>query len=177
MSPDMIKDMDSMLEGTSKKEGHIFLSSSYCHLNRTAFSLHSLAKFSLAVLQHFRENFAPIFRETHWEQSFLQLGGTGLVQYLAFGWRAVCALVCVDAGRGHGSTKVPLGNARNLSSRRHLHRSKLGSIQLLEKQNKQTKLGWGGRQERNHQSINNLPKTSPIADDMFSFQWVGFFFI
>lgn len=166
-----------MLEGTSKKEGHIFLSSSYCHLNRTAFSLHSLAKFSLAVLQNFRENFAPIFRETHWEQSFLQLGGTGLVQYLAFGWRAVCALVCVDAGRGHGSTKVPLGNARNLSSRRHLHRSKLGSIQLLEKQNKQTKLGWGGRQERNHQSINNLTKTSPIADDMFSFQWVGFFFI
>lgn len=53
------------------------------------------------------------------------------VQYLAFGWRAVCALVCVDAGRGYSSTKVTLGYARYLPSRRHLHRSKLGSIQLL----------------------------------------------
>lgn len=135
----MIKDMDSMLEGTNKKEGHFFFfsTSSCCHLNRTAFSLHSLA----ALQQH-----SPIFRETPWEQSILQLGGTGLVQYLAFGWRAVCALVCVDAGRGHGSTKVPLGNARNLASWRHLHRSKLGSIQLLEKQKtkQKKKIGVGG---------------------------------
>lgn len=29
--------------------------------------------------------------------------------YLAFGWWAVCALVCVNAGRRHGSTKVALG--------------------------------------------------------------------
>lgn len=55
----------------------------------------------------------------------------GLVQYLAFGWRAVCALVCVDAGRGYSSTEITLGYARYLASRRHLHRSKLGSIQLL----------------------------------------------
>lgn len=55
----------------------------------------------------------------------------GPVQYLAFGWRAVCALVCVDAGRGYSSTKVTLGYARYLASWRHLHCSKLGSIQLL----------------------------------------------
>lgn len=54
-----------------------------------------------------------------------------MVQYLAFGRRAVCALVCVDAGRRYGSTKVTLGYARYLASWRYLHCSKLGSIQLL----------------------------------------------
>lgn len=64
--------------------------------------------------------------------------------YLAFGWWAVCALVCVNAGRRYSSTEVALGYAWELSSWRYLHGSELGSIQLLQEAGRER----GEREER-----------------------------